>query len=89
MFYGRLVHLGVIWYIFPVLVCCTEKNLATRFHRVSHMLSSLDVSRRQIVIDKKVLIKNVICAAESQYCCQYITITEPHVKLKIRLKLQQ
>jgi hypothetical protein len=24
-----LVHLVVIWYIFPVLVCCTEKNLAT------------------------------------------------------------
>jgi hypothetical protein len=29
IFYGRLVHFVVIWYIFPVLVCCTEKNLAT------------------------------------------------------------
>jgi hypothetical protein len=26
---GYLVHLVVIWYIFPVLVYCTEKNLAT------------------------------------------------------------
>jgi hypothetical protein len=26
---GQLVYCMVIWYIFPVLVCCTEKNLAT------------------------------------------------------------
>jgi hypothetical protein len=31
IFCGRLVHFVVIWYIFPVLVCCTEKNLATLF----------------------------------------------------------
>jgi hypothetical protein len=29
IFYSLLVHLVAIWYIFPVLVCCTEKNLAT------------------------------------------------------------
>jgi hypothetical protein len=27
-FYGHLVHFVVTWYIFPVLVCCSEKNLA-------------------------------------------------------------
>jgi hypothetical protein len=29
MLYGPLVHFVVIWYIFPVLVCFTESNLAT------------------------------------------------------------
>jgi hypothetical protein len=36
-FYGHLVHFMVIWYIlwsfgiiFPVLLCCTTKNLATQ-----------------------------------------------------------
>jgi hypothetical protein len=24
-----LVYFMAIWYIFPVLVCCTQKNLAT------------------------------------------------------------
>jgi hypothetical protein len=28
-FCDNLVHFVIIWYIFPVLVCCTEKNLAT------------------------------------------------------------
>jgi hypothetical protein len=27
--YDHLVHSVVLWYIFTVLVCCTEKNLAT------------------------------------------------------------
>jgi hypothetical protein len=27
--YGHLVNFVVIWKFFPVLVCCTEKNLAT------------------------------------------------------------
>jgi hypothetical protein len=29
IFYGHLVHFVVIWYIIPILVYCTEKNLAT------------------------------------------------------------
>jgi hypothetical protein len=29
IFYGHLAHFAVIWYIFPVLVCCTKINLAT------------------------------------------------------------
>jgi hypothetical protein len=29
IFYGHLVQFMVIWYIFPVLVFCTKKNLAT------------------------------------------------------------
>jgi hypothetical protein len=29
IFYGHLVYFVVIWYIFPVLVFCTKKNLAT------------------------------------------------------------
>jgi hypothetical protein len=28
-FCGHLVYFMVLWYIFPVLVCCTKKNLAT------------------------------------------------------------
>jgi hypothetical protein len=30
-FCGRLVYFMVIWYIFPSLVCCTQKNVATLF----------------------------------------------------------
>jgi hypothetical protein len=29
LFYGHLVYVMVVWYIFPVLVYCTKKNLAT------------------------------------------------------------
>jgi hypothetical protein len=29
IFYGHLVYSTGIWYIFPVLVCCAKKNLAT------------------------------------------------------------
>jgi hypothetical protein len=29
IFRGNLVNFIVIWYIFPILVCCTKKNLAT------------------------------------------------------------
>jgi hypothetical protein len=32
IFYGCLVHLVVIWYIFTILVCCNMKNLATLNH---------------------------------------------------------
>jgi hypothetical protein len=28
-FYGHLVHFVFTWYIFPVLLSCTKKNLAT------------------------------------------------------------
>jgi hypothetical protein len=31
-FYG---HLRSVWYIFPVLVCCAKKNLATLVHNAS------------------------------------------------------
>jgi hypothetical protein len=29
IFYGHLVYFLVIWYIFPILVSCSKKNLAT------------------------------------------------------------
>jgi hypothetical protein len=29
IFYDHLVHFVLIWYLFPVLVSCTKKNLAT------------------------------------------------------------
>jgi hypothetical protein len=29
LFYGNLVYFTAIWYIFPVLECCANKNLAT------------------------------------------------------------
>jgi hypothetical protein len=34
-FYGPLVYfVNKFWYIFPVLVCCTKKNLATLAQRL-------------------------------------------------------
>jgi uncharacterized metal-binding protein len=46
IFYGHLVHFVVNWYIFPVSVCCTEKNLATLVGgivtaAICHILSNL------------------------------------------------
>jgi hypothetical protein len=38
--YGHMVHFVVIWYIYPVLVCCTEKNLAT-LHATRSKLSQM------------------------------------------------
>jgi hypothetical protein len=29
IFYGHLVYFKVVWYSFPVLVCCAKTNLAT------------------------------------------------------------
>jgi hypothetical protein len=29
VYFGHLVYFMVIWYISPLLVCCTKKNLAT------------------------------------------------------------
>jgi hypothetical protein len=29
IFHGHMVYFTAIWYIFPVLVSCTKKNLAT------------------------------------------------------------
>jgi hypothetical protein len=29
IFYGKLLCFVAIWYIFPMLVCCAKKNLAT------------------------------------------------------------
>jgi hypothetical protein len=31
--YDRLIYFVVDWYIFPVLVCCTKRNLATLVSR--------------------------------------------------------
>jgi hypothetical protein len=31
IFYGHIIYFVAIWYIFPVLVCCTKKNLATLY----------------------------------------------------------
>jgi hypothetical protein len=28
---GYILWVAVIWYVFPALVCCTDKNLATLF----------------------------------------------------------
>jgi hypothetical protein len=30
IFFDDLLHFGVLWYIFPVLVCCAKENLATQ-----------------------------------------------------------
>jgi hypothetical protein len=39
-FYGHLVYFMVIWYIFPVLVCCAIKNLATLLLVLSFLKSN-------------------------------------------------
>jgi hypothetical protein len=36
--YGRLVYLKAIWYIFPVLVCYTKKNLATQISTIVEVI---------------------------------------------------
>jgi hypothetical protein len=33
IYYGHLVQFVAIWYIFPISVCCTDKNLATLITR--------------------------------------------------------
>jgi hypothetical protein len=44
IFYGHSVHFGTfIWYIFPDLVCSTEKNLATLFKVKPFLLYSAGV----------------------------------------------
>jgi hypothetical protein len=35
--FGNLVNFMVIWHIFPILVCCTKKNLATLVRAFSVM----------------------------------------------------
>jgi hypothetical protein len=54
IFYDHLVHIVFIWYIFPVLVPCTKKSLAT--------LVSLGKVRRQNYDDE---VDSTIC-----YCSQ-------------------
>jgi hypothetical protein len=34
-----VVYFGVIWYIFPILECCAEKNLATLFVGLDQLFS--------------------------------------------------
>jgi hypothetical protein len=33
----------VFWYIFPVLVCCSKKNLATLFHNAIYVVESQQI----------------------------------------------
>jgi hypothetical protein len=40
LFYDHLVHFVGIWYIFPILVCCTKKNLATLLVTLARMQNS-------------------------------------------------
>jgi hypothetical protein len=48
IFYGHLVHFVVIWYIFPVLIYCTDKNLATLCPWSSGIVSVCGVMGREI-----------------------------------------
>jgi hypothetical protein len=41
IFFGRLLHFVVIWHIFPVLVCCAKKNLATLALSIPGIVKSL------------------------------------------------
>jgi hypothetical protein len=66
IFYGNLVYFTAIWYIlcpfgisygylvfFPVLVCCTKKNLATLVRTYMHCRPKVAMSRR--LVEKKIL----------------------------------
>jgi hypothetical protein len=50
IFCGHLVYFVVIWYIFPVLVCCTKKNLETltRTRRATYIQLPKCVARYQL-----------------------------------------
>jgi hypothetical protein len=38
IFCGHMVYLVVIWYIFPILVCCTKQNLSTLIKNTNHLI---------------------------------------------------
>jgi hypothetical protein len=42
IFYGHLVYFVVIWYIFPMLIYCSEKNLATLIN--TYLDTSIEVT---------------------------------------------
>jgi hypothetical protein len=46
-FNGHLVQFVVIWYIFPILVCCTKKNLATLSDKVEVKTVTLYSSKQR------------------------------------------
>jgi hypothetical protein len=39
----KLLYFLTIWYIFPILVCCTENNLATLVRSKKTSLATFDV----------------------------------------------
>jgi hypothetical protein len=57
IFYGHLVILWSIWYIFPVLVCCTyKKNLATLMagHRSLRMYRLIRSAEQSAANEQKI-----------------------------------
>jgi hypothetical protein len=71
-FYGAWVYFVIVWYIFPVLVCCSPKNLATLF------LNHKTFARRPLVA----LLPNcrICCVAQKKNyhrffrCCNFVKI---------------
>jgi hypothetical protein len=49
IFCGHLVYFMVIWYIFPVLVWCTKKNLATLRDASVHEKEDAGIEAGEIV----------------------------------------
>jgi hypothetical protein len=47
IFYEILVHFVLIWYIFPVLVYCTKKNLATLTGAVTHGVAPVHIEKEK------------------------------------------
>jgi hypothetical protein len=43
-FYGHMVYLTATWYIYPVLVCCTKKNVATPVMYLHAFAASFELS---------------------------------------------
>jgi hypothetical protein len=65
IFYGHFVHFVVVWYIFPVLVCCTKKNLATLIFFGGKSLSG-EFPTFADAVEKTVANKSLRCRLQKQ-----------------------
>jgi hypothetical protein len=55
IFYDHLVHFVFIWYIFPVLVSCAEKNLATLVPRKRKIISTKEQPRANVKLSSPLI----------------------------------
>jgi hypothetical protein len=67
IFYGHLVKFVVIWYIFPVLVFCTKKNLATLL-ATHHHLERYEIDLDYFIGNKNKLLAIVSLSRRRHVC---------------------